>query len=142
MKKGKKIFYILTTLLQVLLLIGAYTVNYFTHKKMGMLRHVVHKNYVWENQYSIANIQYGAIISLFILMILVLIFYLKRKSTLKEIVTIMNITMIIAVLSFTAFVLIYSTVEIRAFYYISFIFYLTTLIQIIKTFIGVIWYKN
>ena len=117
-------------------------VNYFTQKKMGMLRHVVHKNYVWEDKYPIQTIQYIAIISLVILMLLVLILYMKRKAKLKKIVTTMSITMVILVLFFTGFILIYSAEEIRAFYYMSFMLGLMTLIQIIKTFIGVIWYKN
>ncbi len=142
MEKLKKIFYILTTILEILLLIGAYMVNYFTHKKMGMLRHVVHKNYVWENKYPIETIQYISIIALIILMLLVLILYIKRKAKLKKIVTTMSITMVIFVLFFTGFILIYSAEEIRAFYYMSFMIGLMTLIQIIKTFIGIIWYKN
>lgn len=142
MKKAKKIFYILTTILEVLFLIGAYMVNYFTHKKMGMLRHVIHKNYVWEEKYPITNIQYSSIIALIVLMLLVLILYMKRKSILKKIVAIMNITMVIFVLFFTGFILAYSAEEIRAFYYISFMLFVVTLIQIIKTFIGVIWFKN
>lgn len=142
MEKIKKIFYVLTTTIEILLLVGAYMVNYFTHKKMGMLRHVVHKNYVWEDKYPIQTIQYIAIIALITLMLLVLILYMKRKVRLKKIVTTMSITMVILVLFFIGFILIYSAEEIRAFYYISVMLGLMTLIQIIKTFIGVIWYKN
>ncbi|MCU9810109.1 hypothetical protein LEQ06_19390 [Paraclostridium sp. AKS46] len=54
----------------------------------------------------------------------------------------MNITMVLFVIAFAIFVLMYSSEEIRAFYYMSAIFGTVTLIQIIKTFIGVIWYKN
>jgi len=142
MGTAKKIFYILTTILEVLMLVGAYIVNYFTHSRMGMLRHVVHKNYVWEQQYSIATIKYAAILALVILMLIVLTLYFKRKPILKKIVTVMSITMVIFVLAFFAFTLIYSAEEVRAFYYISSIFGVVTLIQIIKTFIGVMWYKN
>ena len=142
MEKAKKILYIMTTILEVLMLIGAYMINYFTHKKMGMLRHVIHKNYIWEEKYPITNIQYAAILALILLMLAVLIIYIKRKPKLKKIVTIMNITMVIFVISFIGFTLIYSTEEIRAFYYISLILGLVTLTQIIKTFIGTIWYKN
>ncbi|GAA0706624.1 hypothetical protein GCM10008904_15400 [Paraclostridium ghonii] len=142
MRTGKKIFYILTTILQLLMLVGAYMVNYFTHAKMGMLRHVVHKNYVWEQKYPIATIKYAAILSLVILMLIVLILYLKRKPRLEKIVTIMSITMIVFVLIFSTFTLIYSSEEVRAFYYISSILGVIALIQIIKTFIGVTWYKN
>ena len=44
MKKMNKVFYIIATILQVLLLVGIYAVNYFTRKKMGMLRYVIYKN--------------------------------------------------------------------------------------------------
>lgn len=138
MEKAKKILYILTTVVEVLLLIGAYMVNYFTHAKMGMARHVIHKNYVWENTYPIENIQYAVIIAMIILMLLVLIVYMKRRAMLKKIVTTMSIIMVISVISFTGFILIYSTEEMRAFYYMSFILGITVLIQIIKTFIGVL----
>ncbi|WP_373601070.1 hypothetical protein [Paraclostridium bifermentans] len=142
MKIAKKIFYILITILQVCMLIGAYMVNYFTQNKMGMLRHVVHKNYIWENTYPIETIKYTVIISLIVLMIGVLILYLKRKSNLNKLVTVMTIVMVICVLSFTGFTLIYSAEEMRAFYYVSAILCIMTLVQIIKTFIGIIWFKK
>lgn len=61
---------------------------------------------------------------------------------LEKVVTVMSITMIVFVLIFSAFTLIYSSEEVRAFYYISSILGVIALIQIIKTFIGVIWCKN
>ena len=142
MKKAKKICYVVTTILECLLLIGAYMVNYFTQSKMGMLRHVIHKNYVWEEKYPIANIINTTIITFIILMLIVLILYMKRRIILKNIVTIMVITMIIFVLSFVGFMLMYSAEEIRAFYYMSFIFGIAVLIQIIKTFISVLVCKK
>ena len=75
-------------------------------------------------------------------MLIVLILYMKRRIILKNIVTIMVITMIIFVLSFVGFMLMYSAEEIRAFYYMSFIFGITVLIQIIKTFISVLVCKR
>ena len=44
-----KIFYdpLDILIIEIILLIGAYMVNYFTTRIMGMLRHVIHKNYVW-----------------------------------------------------------------------------------------------
>lgn len=141
MGTAKKIFYVLVTIVEALMLVGAYLVNYFTHAKMGMLRHVVHKNYIWEQKYPIQTIKYVSILALVILMIIVLVMYFKKKYMLKKIVTIMSITMVLFVIAFAIFVLMYSSEEIRAFYYMSAIFGAVTLIQIIKTFIGVIWYK-
>lgn len=141
MGTAKKIFYVLVTIIEALMLVGAYLVNYFTHAKMGMLRHVVHKNYIWEQKYPIQTIKYVSILALVILMLIVLVMYFKKKYMLKKIVTIMSITMVLFVIAFAIFVLMYSSEEIRAFYYMSAIFGAVTLIQIIKTFIGVIWYK-
>lgn len=142
MKTAKKILYIFTTVIEALILIGAYMVNYFTHKKMGMLRHVIHKNYVWENTYPIATIQYISVIIMIVLMLLVLTLYIKRKYMLKKIVTIMNVVMVILVLFFIGFTFVYSAEEVRAFYYISTMLGVVTLIQIIKTFIGVMLCKH
>lgn len=142
MGTAKKIFYVLVTIVEALMLVGAYLVNYFTHAKMGMLRHVVHKNYIWEQKYPIQTIKYVSILALVILMLIVLVMYFKKKYMLKKIVTIMSITMVLFVIAFAIFVLMYSSEEIRAFYYMSAIFGAVTLIQIIKTFIGVIWYKT
>lgn len=142
MKTAKKILYIFTTVIEALILIGAYMVNYFTHKKMGMLRHVIHKNYVWENTYPIATIQYISVIIMIVLMLLVLTLYIKRKYILKKIVTIMNVVMVIFVLFFIGFTFVYSAEEVRAFYYISAMLGVVTLIQIIKTFIGVMLCKH
>ncbi len=69
MKKLSKGFYIIVSILQLLLLIGMYVVNYFTRKKMGMLRFVIYKNSTWESSYPIAQIQYLVIALLVILMI-------------------------------------------------------------------------
>lgn len=142
MKTAKKILYIFTTVIEALILIGAYMVNYFTHKKMGMLRHVIHKNYVWENTYPIATIQHISVIIMIVLMLLVLDLYIKRKYMLKKIVTIMNVVMVIFVLFFIGFTFVYSAEEVRAFYYISAMLGVVTLIQIIKTFIGVMLCKH
>ena len=142
MKTANKIFYIVATLLEVSLLIGAYVVNYFTHKKMGMLRHVVYKNSFWEDKYPIVQIEYISIVLLVILMILVFTLYAKRKAKLKNSVLIMNIAMVVLVVFYTGFTLLYSTEELRAFYYMSLMLGVATFIQVIKSFIGVLFYKN
>ena len=61
---------------------------------------------------------------------------------LKKIVTIMNVVMVILVLFFIGFTFVYSAEEVRAFYYISVMLGVVALIQIIKTFIGVMVCKH
>lgn len=142
MKKINKVFYIIATVLQVLLLLGTYVVNYFTRKKMGMLRYVVYKNSNWENTYPVEKLQYISILVFIILMILILGFYIKRKSKLNKIILNINITMIILTSIYTGFTLLYSTEDFRAFYFISLMIGLATFIQITKTFFLVFLCKS
>lgn len=137
-----KIFYIILTILQVLLLIGTYVVNYFTRKKMGMLRFVIYKNINWEQSYKIERLQYLAIIIFVVLMILVLAIYLKRKSQLSKDILNMNIIMVILILIYSGFNLLYSTEDFRAFYFMSVMLAAVTFIQIVKAFFSIILFKN
>lgn len=142
MKLGQKIFYTVTTILEVMLLISAYMVNYFTKSKMGMARHVIHKNYVLESLYPIEIIKYVISIFLVILMLIVVYLYTNKKLTLQSKVKKMIITTIVSVIVFVVFILIGSTQVIRSFYYISTILLVVILLQIIKTFLAIIWYKK
>lgn len=142
MKKLNKVFYIVVSILQVLLLAGTYVVNYFTRKKMGMLRFVIYKNNKWENSYPIAQIQSLIIILFIVLMILTLVLYLKRKSQLNKNVLRANIVMIVLVSIYSGFNLLYSTEDFRAFYFMSVMLAVATFLQIAKTFFTVLLYKN
>jgi hypothetical protein len=44
----KKAAYISVTILEILCLAGAWAIQYFTRRKMGMARYVVYKNRSWE----------------------------------------------------------------------------------------------
>ena len=142
MKRLNKIFYIILTMLQVLLLVGTYVVNYFTRKRMGMLRFVIYKNINWEQSYPIEQLQYLAIIIFAVLMILVLAIYLKRKSQLSKNILNMIIIMVILILIYSGFNLLYSTEDFRAFYFMSVMLAVVTFIQIVKIFFSIILFKN
>lgn len=129
-------------MLQVLLLVGTYVVNYFTRKRMGMLRFVIYKNINWEQSYPIEQLQYLAIIIFAVLMILVLAIYLKRKSQLSKNILNMNIIMVILILIYSGFNLLYSTEDFRAFYFMSVMLAVVTFIQIVKIFFSIILFKN
>lgn len=142
MKIWKKSFYVLLTLIEIIMIVAMFLVNYFTKTKMGMLRHIVHKNYLLEQQYPIQIIKYLSIIFLITIMILVLKIYFKRRNSIKNILSIMNFVMVLMIFLFIYFILVYSTYDIRAFYYISIMFFIATVLQIIKTWIGIIFYKK
>nr|WP_312984572.1 hypothetical protein [Clostridioides sp.] len=142
MRKVNKLFYLIATLIEVLLLIGVYVVNYFTITKMGMLRHVMHKNSVWEDKYPIVVLLYITVIVLVVLMISVLVLYNKKKEKLKNTVLPMNIFMVVLGFFYIGFILLYSTEKLNAYYYMSFMLGVAALIQTIKTFVAVILCKK
>lgn len=142
MRTMNKVFYAVATILQVILLLGVYVVNYFTRKRMGMLRYVIYKNGVFENTYPIQQLQYICIILLIILTILVLIFYVKSKSNLNKKLINSNIFMLFLISIYVGFNLLYSTEDFRAFYFMSLMLGVAALIQIIKVFFSTLIYKS
>jgi hypothetical protein len=133
----KKIFYWVSTILQVILLITACGIQFFSMKKMGMMRYVVFINHEWEAQYPIAAIQYAAIAFLIILSV-VIISYVKTKKgnyIMDKKVLPMLIVEVIITLIFVFFTLAYSTESYRSYYFTSMILAITALIQGIKIFV-------
>ena len=134
MRTMNKVFYAIATILQIILLIGVYTVNYFTRRRMGMMRYIIYKNGIFEDTYPIQQLQYLSIIAIIILTILVLIFYLKRKVKISKKLDSTNTVMLVLTFIYVGFNLLYSTENFRAFYFMSLMFGVSALIQIIKVF--------
>ncbi|MBL4934278.1 hypothetical protein JK636_00745 [Clostridium sp. YIM B02515] len=130
----KKIFYWISIILQVLFVIAAYVIQYFSMKRMGMMRYVVFKNHEWEAQYPITALKYAAIIFLIILCVAAILYvktkkgnYIKDKKALP-----MLLAGIVLTLIFVLFTLIFSTGNYRSYYFTSLILAIITLIQHIK----------
>ena len=128
----KKLFYWIFSVLQVLLLISAYAIQYFSMKKMGMMRYVVFKNHSWENQYPIGAIQYIVIALLVVLAVISILLYVRRKYTLYKSTLRMILAQVIITLIFVFFTVTYSTESYRSYYFISIILAIITVIQAIK----------
>ena len=134
----KKIFYWVSTILQALFLIAAFVIQYFSMKRMGMMRYVVFKNHEWETQYPIVSLKYASIAFLIILCAAVTL-YVKTKKTeyIKgKKAQLMLIAGVILTLSFVLFTLIFSTENYRSYYFTSLILAIVALIQHIKIFLA------
>ena len=131
----KKIFYRAFTVLQVILLITAFGIQYFSVNKMGMMRYVVFKNHSWENQYPISAIQYTVLTLLIILLAITFVIYLKNNCIMKKVALKMLIVQVIITLVFSIFTLAYSTVSYVSYYFTQLILSQIALIQAIKVFI-------
>jgi len=142
MKVFRKVMYIAITILEVLVLAGAYAVNYFANKKMGMARYVIYKNQQWEGRYpvnTLTNILAAVLIAMAAVVILLLVIRRKRVG---RMVYCMSGVMVLLTGWYTYFALTGSKDLLRAYYFLSVLFASAAFIQICKTLAGVLVCKN
>lgn len=133
----KKAGYILAWLLEIAALAGAYIIHYFTRKKMGMARWVIYKNQGWEREYPMELLKNVSIAAIVVLTILILIWFLtKRKEVSNLTAAMVGFTIGMSAL-YIAYTLISSRETMRAYYFISLLFGIGALVQILKTIIGI-----
>lgn len=128
----KKAGYILAVVLEVAALAGAWIVNYFATKKMGMARYVIYKNQKWGREYPLELIRNIVIAAVVICTVLALIVFIKKKVKSKFILT-MNVVMAALTAVYTGYSLISSTETMRAYYFISLLLGIAAIAQVIKT---------
>lgn len=130
----KNFFFLVFTILQVLLLVAAYGIQFFSMKKMGMMRYVLFINKEWQSQYPISLLQWVSISFLVLLFVAIILYakvnrgnYFKSKKFLS-----MLIIDTILTFSYVIFTLTYSTESYRSYYFTTLILAITTLMQHIK----------
>ena len=129
----KKLGYVLMVLLKAAALAGAYIINYFTNKKMGMARWVIYKNQGWERDYPMDTLKTAVMAVLILLTILVFLFFLKRKQEAGKLLISMNVVMILLTLLYVSYTVISSRETMRAYYFLSLLFGIAAAVQILKT---------
>ena len=129
----KKLGYVLMVLLEAAALAGAYIINYFTNKKMGMARWVIYKNQGWERDYPMDTLKTAVMAVLILLTILVFLFFLKRKQEAGKLLISMNVVMILLTLLYVSYTVISSREAMRAYYFLSLLFGIAAAVQILKT---------
>ena len=90
----KKAAYISVTILEILCLAGAWAIQYFTRRKMGMARYVVYKNRSWEARYPMELLANGAVLLMAVLTVMLLLYFLRQRRNLTKTVWLMNAGMI------------------------------------------------
>ena len=129
----KKLGYVLMVLLEAAALAGAYIINYFTNKKMGMARWVIYKNQGWERDYPMDTLKTAVMAVLILLTILLFLFFLKRKREAGKLLISMNVVMILLTLLYVSYTVISSRETMRAYYFLSLLFGIAAAVQILKT---------
>lgn len=136
----KKVIYWIVNLLEIAFLVGAYLVNYFTPRKMGMARFVMYENMMIEEQYtnlqSMKTLAVGIII---LLAIITIVLYFVRKKNVK--ISMIIITLLMTVL-YAGFTMLNSKDTYTAFYLISPLMGCAALLQILKALISILFTKQ
>lgn len=130
----KRAFYWGSAVLQVLLLLTAFGVQWFSVKKMGMMRYVVYISRQWEIQYPIAALRNSMIAFLVFLLVIIALYALVKKDrhTAGKKFIAMMAAGVIATLAFVFFSLLYSTEVFRSYYFICLALAAVALLQDIK----------
>lgn len=138
----KKIIRRIPLVLQLLLLVGAFAINYFTQTRMGMMRHVIFTNNKWESHFHASTIKNVSVIVLGLaLLAAVICLIFRKRSYIYDMHTKLFIGISIVMISGTVvFMSVLSTDNVLAYYFLSIILYIISLIQVVK--LHVFLHKN
>lgn len=138
----KRVFYVLSDLLIVALLAGAYLVQYFTKKKLGMSRWVVYQVMKAEKSLPIEVLRFVAPVAALLLVVLLFWLYGKRKNRLTRIVFFMVLFSGALAFFYLGFTVFLSQDTIRSYYLVLPLIGLANVVQILKTAIALMVCKN
>ena len=133
----KKIIALLLPILEFILVAAANIINYFTHKRIGMARHMVYMNQKW---LAISNFEVYKMLSFILVFvftaILIYSFVRIRKNT--KLITKINLGILVV---FAVYFIYFSTVNsikgMRAFYLMCYIYLAALLLMLINAFINI-----
>lgn len=112
----KKVLFGVLDLLAVVFLVGAYVIQYFTKRKLGMLRWVNHQRMKVQKAMPVDMLKYVAVILVLILVILVVVGYMKKRTKLGKLDAVMAVVMIIVTVVYLGFTLFVNVESIRSYY--------------------------
>lgn len=137
----KKIIYIFLDLLTIAFLIGGYVFQYFTRKKLGMLRWVNYQNMQIQKN-PVYDILKYIIVAAIVLIVLSIVGYRKKKELLGKIDFVMIVIMQILGISYLEITVLKSIESFPAYYFLMLLLGAATLMQIIRNGIAVGTKKN
>lgn len=133
----KKLLYIIGNILIVSLLAGAYVLQYFAERKLGMNRWIVFKIRKVEEAVPIGVLRYAAVALVLILTAALVVSYNKYRRKLKRIVLAMTAVTVLLAVGYLVFTAAFSQEQIRAYYLMLPLIGLACLVQIVKTALAV-----
>lgn len=132
----KKIIALLLPILEFILVAAANIINYFTHKKIGMARHMVYMNQKWlaVNNFEIYKI--SGIVLLLITVTVIIFIFIKNIKSYNTIVKINFSVLVLFLIYYLFFSITNSADGFRAFYLMYYIYTAVIFFMIINVLTG------
>ena len=138
----KKISYIFFDLLTIAFLFGAYAIQYFTKKKLGMLRWVNYHNMQFQKNEVYGIVKYITVVVTIVLIVVIFAGYKKKKEMLGKINLVMIVVMSVLGIVYLGITIFKSIETLPAYYFLMPLFGSATLMQIVRNGIAVGITKN
>lgn len=131
----KKIVMIIFDILTLALLASGYIIQYFTKRKLGMMRWINFHTYKYQEMLPLELLKYVAVSVIILLTVFIICRFMKKRKAAKMIDRITITVMAVVTLFDFGFALFSSVESVRAYYFIMPLLSVAALMQIIKNFV-------
>ena len=128
----KKIVMIIFDILTLALLASGYIIQYFTKRKLGMMRWINFHTYKYQEMLPLELLKYVAVSVIILLTVFIICRFMKKRKAAKMIDRITITVMAVVTLFDFGFALFSSLESVRAYYFIMPLLSVAALMQIIK----------
>ena len=134
----KRLIVLLLPILEFILVAAANIINYFTHKRIGMARHMVYMNQKW---LAINNFEVYKMLSFILVFVFtaMLVYSFVKVRTNTKLITKINLGVLVV---FFVYCIYFATVNsvkgMRAFYLMCYIYLAALLLMFINAFINIV----
>ena len=126
---------IIFDILTLALLASGYIIQYFTKRKLGMMRWINFHTYKYQEMLPLELLKYVAVSVIILLTVFIICRFMKKRKAAKMIDKITITVMAVVTLFDFGFTLFSSLESVRAYYFIMPLLSVAALIQIMKNFV-------
>lgn len=131
----KKIVMIIFDILTLALLASGFIIQYFTKRKLGMMRWINFHTYKYQEMLPLELLKYVAVSVIILLTVFIICRFMKKRKAAKMIDKITITVMAVVTLFDFGFTLFSSLESVRAYYFIMPLLSVAALMQIMKNFV-------
>lgn len=133
----KRILFVLLDVLSIALLAGGYIIQYFTKRKLGMLRWVIYTETKIKEMMPVDILKYSAALVAVLLTVILVRSYLKKRKSIGSLDRVMIAFPVILAVLYLGCTLLMTSEVTRAYYLVLPLIGASTLVQLIRSGIAV-----